>query len=126
MQDAIGKPGRKHPADLCTLHFAFCTEHFDLYPEVHTMTVRILSAALVCFVIGARGSAQDSLPKAVIDGTGPGWKELSEKDFVNVNGDKDTWTWKEGLAHCTGQPVGVIRSQKQYKNFELVVQWQHL
>ena len=28
--------------------------------------------------------------------------------------------------HCTGKPVGVIRSKKPYTNFELVVQWQHL
>ncbi|MCH8045696.1 MAG: hypothetical protein IID44_18450, partial [Planctomycetes bacterium] len=26
-----------------------------------------------------------ALPKAVIDGTGPGWKVLGEADFVNVN-----------------------------------------
>ncbi len=67
-----------------------------------------------------------ALPKAVIDGTGPGWRALGEADFVNVNTAKDTWTWKEGLVHCKGKPVGVIRSKKQYTNFELVAQWRHL
>jgi hypothetical protein len=90
------------------------------------MTARILSAALICLFICASGSAQESLPKATIDGTGPGWQELGEKDFVNVNGDKDTWSWKEGVIQCTGKPTGVMRTQKQYKNFELVVQWRHL
>jgi hypothetical protein len=67
------------------------------------------------------------LPKATIDGTGPGWKALGEADFVNVNCAKDTWTWKEGgLVHCTGRPVGVMRTKKQYTNFELVAQWRHL
>jgi hypothetical protein len=66
------------------------------------------------------------LPKAVVDGAGPGWKELGEADFVHVNCAPDTWTWKEGTIHCTGQPVGVVRSQKTYTNFELVVQWRHL
>ncbi len=69
---------------------------------------------------------KDVLPKATIGGTGPGWKELSEKDFVNVNCASDTWKWQAGFAHCTGQPVGVIRSAKSYKNFELVLQWRHL
>jgi hypothetical protein len=65
-------------------------------------------------------------PRAFIDGTGPGWHELAEADFVNVNCSSDTWSWKDGLVHCTGKPVGVLRSQKQYTNFELVAQWQHL
>jgi hypothetical protein len=67
-----------------------------------------------------------SLPKALIDGTGPGWRPLGEPDFVNVNCHQDTWTWKGGTAACTGQPVGVIRSWKQFTNFELVAQWRHL
>jgi hypothetical protein len=66
------------------------------------------------------------LPKAFIDGTGPGWKELGQDDFVHVNCDPDTWSWKDGVTYCTGQPVGVIRSQKVYTNFELVVQWRHM
>lgn len=69
---------------------------------------------------------EKELPKAFIDGNGPGWVELGEKDFVNVNCDPDTWTWDGGLAKCTGKPVGVIRSQKKYTNFELVAQWRHL
>ena len=90
------------------------------------MTARILSAVVVSLVLCGNGFAQDSLPKATIDGTGPGWQELGEKDLVNVNGEADTWTFQDGLIKCTGQPVGVIRTAKQYKNFELVVQWRHL
>ena len=66
------------------------------------------------------------LPKAVIDGTGLGWRSLGEADFVMVNGDPDTWTWKEGAVSCKGTPVGVTRSTKQITNFELVAQWRHL
>jgi hypothetical protein len=65
-------------------------------------------------------------PQAHIDGNGPGWQEMTEADFVGVNGNPDTWTWKDGLLHCTGDPVGVIRLKKLYTNFELVVQWRHL
>lgn len=65
-------------------------------------------------------------PRAFVDGTGPGWRALGEKDFVNVNCDPETWTWKDGAVHCTGKPVGVTRSQKPVTNFELVAQWKHL
>ncbi len=67
-----------------------------------------------------------NLPKAFVDGTGPGWKALGEEDFVTVNGNPDTWTWKDGVVHCTGTPVGVTRTQKPYTNFELVAEWRHL
>lgn len=65
-------------------------------------------------------------PKAFIDGTGLGWVALGEKDFTNVNCDAETWTWQDGFAKCTGQPVGVIRSVKTYTNLELVAEWRHL
>lgn len=94
------------------------------------MTRRLYSclAALAFSVFSLPLVADEAatLPKAFIDGIGPGWKQLGEADFVNVNGEKETWTWKDGVAHCTGQPVGVIRTAKQYTNLELVVQWRHL
>jgi hypothetical protein len=68
----------------------------------------------------------EPVTKAFIDGAGPGWRALGEADFVNVNCDPDTWTWEDGLAKCTGRPVGVIRSKAPITNFELVVQWRHL
>ncbi|MFV0446216.1 MAG: DUF1080 domain-containing protein [Planctomycetaceae bacterium] len=67
-----------------------------------------------------------ALPKAFIDGQGEGWRALGEQDFTNVNCAEDTWSWKNGEAHCTGQPVGVIRTTKKFTNFELVAEWRHL
>ena len=69
---------------------------------------------------------QPVIAKAFVDGSGPGWRELGEADFVNVNCDSNTWSWKDGVIHCTGKPVGVTRSRKRYTNFELIVQWRHL
>lgn len=66
------------------------------------------------------------LPKAFVDGTGPDWKALGQADFANVNCDPETWTWKGGTVHCTGTPLGALRSVKPYTNFELVAQWRHL
>jgi len=81
---------------------------------------------LVWVVALALAQEPGQLPRACLDGTGPGWKELGEPDFANVNCGADTWTWKEGTLSCTGQPIGVMRTQKQYANFELVAQWRHL
>lgn len=77
--------------------------------------------------IGVSQSESPETPKAIIDGSGPGWRALGGSDFIMVNGDPDTWTWKEtGEVHCKGTPVGVTRSTKQITNFELVAQWRHL
>lgn len=65
-------------------------------------------------------------PNILIDGSGPGFRQLGDDDFVNVNCDPDTWTWKDGVAHATGQPIGVIRTKEPVKNLELVVEWRHL
>jgi hypothetical protein len=87
-----------------------------------------VAAGSVCWLLLAAGSpAADPppLPGAVINGTGPGWRALGEEDFTAVNCEPDTWSWKDGAVHCTGQPVGVIRSTKIFTNFELVAQWRH-
>src|SRR4051812_2436873 len=85
-----------------------------------------LQTLQLAFAAAAIAEESASLPKAFIDGTGLGWHKLGESDFVPVNGAKDTWSWKKGVMHCTGKPTGVMRTQKQYTNFELVAQWQHL
>jgi hypothetical protein len=88
----------------------------------------ILCFAALAALLAAPLSAQESQspPKAFLDGTGPGWADLTLDDFVMVNGDEGTWTWKENVIHCTGQPVGVTRSKEQVTNFEMVAQWRHL
>ena len=89
----------------------------------------IFIRSLLALTLGLVGSGllrAADLSKAFIDGTGPGWQTLTEADFVHVNCDPDTWSWKDGVTHCTGSPVGVIRSQQTYTNFEMVAQWRHL
>ncbi len=90
----------------------------------HTAAVVGCFAALLARAPAAEDPAD--LPRAFIDGLGPGWHSLGASDFVNVNCDPQTWTWTDGAVHCTGRPVGVTRSQKMLSNFELVVEWRHL
>ena len=71
--------------------------------------------------------AQEIPPKvAMIKGEGKGWVELGEKDFQTVNGDSDTWVWKEGVCYCKGTPVGVTKSTRTFTNFEMVATWRHM
>ena len=90
-----------------------------------TMTAGRLVLAGLCLaglvtvsVQGAPGQTVALTNKAFIDGTGPGWRTLGEIDFAGVNGNADTWTWKDRVLVSTGIPIGVLRTQK-FKNVEI-------
>src|SRR5262245_38142131 len=92
-------------------------------PPFRMLVIFCLTLILVSVAVSADQPAGP--PKAFIDGTGPGWQPLGAEDFVNVNCDKDTWTWQDGKVHCTGKPIGVCLTKKPYTNFELVALWRH-
>jgi hypothetical protein len=46
--------------------------------------------------------------------------------WKNVNTDPDTWHVEKDLLICTGKPIGVMRSEKQYENFILHIEWMHM
>ena len=85
----------------------------------------IVAALLLVFPVAALAD-EPALPKAFVDGTGLGWQELTLDNFETVNGDADTWTQKDGVIHCKGQPVGVTKLKKPIRNLELVAEWRHL
>jgi hypothetical protein len=64
--------------------------------------------------------------RAAIDDEAPGWVALGPADFAPVNSAEDTWSWEKNVLHCSGKPVSVLRTAKEYKNFEMVVEWSHL
>lgn len=51
-------------------------------------------------------------------------KDLS--GFVDVNTSGDTWWVEDGILKCTGEPIGVMRTEKQYENFILDIEWRHI
>jgi hypothetical protein len=63
---------------------------------------------------------------ARIDGVSPDWKTLTADDFEQANCDPETFTWEGSTVKCAGQPVGVLRSKKEYRNLEWVAWWRHL
>ena len=58
------------------------------------------------------------------------FSELKEKDksllWVNVNTEPETWTLQKDILVCSGHPIGVMRSEKQYENFILHIEWKHM
>lgn len=87
------------------------------------MRMLSLLATLIC--LGAATHAGEPT-RAVIDDTQPGWRALAEEDFTRVNSAEDTWKWRaDGLLVCSGKPISVMRTRKEFKNFELVVEWSH-
>ncbi len=63
--------------------------------------------------------AQELAFKALFNG-----KDLS--GWVDVNTSDKTWSVKDGLLVCTGKPIGVMRSERQYENFILQIEWRHM
>ena len=72
----------------------------------------------------APAAAQDSPEKPLQ------WRDLFNgknlTGWVNVNTDPDTWSVKDGLIVCTGHPIGVMRTDRQYENFILHIEWRHM
>ncbi|HWQ91021.1 MAG TPA: DUF1080 domain-containing protein [Clostridia bacterium] len=82
-------------------------------------------ALLILCPLKGHSQEQPAVARACIDGTGPGWRTLDLSDFTNVNCYSNTWSWTNGMIHCSGQPIGVMRTVKVYTNFEAVLHWRH-
>jgi hypothetical protein len=60
----------------------------------------------------------------------PQWQDMfNGKDltgWVNINTAEDTWKYRDGMLICSGRPIGVMCSEKQYENFVLHIEWMHM
>src|SRR5215470_1672242 len=80
-----------------------------------------IAAVLFSAAIFLGGSASQTVPqfRDLFNG-----KDLT--GWVNVNTDPDTWHVKDGMIICSGHPNGVMRTEKEYENFILHVEWMHM
>ena len=46
--------------------------------------------------------------------------------WVNVNTAPETWSVRDRMIVCTGLPIGVMRTDRQYENFVLEIEWRHM
>ena len=94
--------------------------------------------AVFCLMLVAYGQQekQTELPDVAPKGKNlailpePKFRDLfNGKDltgWVNVNTNEDTWTVRDGMIVCTGKPIGVMRTDRQYENFVLEIEWRHM
>ncbi|MGN6137072.1 MAG: 3-keto-disaccharide hydrolase [Aureliella sp.] len=64
-----------------------------------------------------RSHAQEAVP--LFNG-----RDLSGWVFVNTT--PRTWQVEDGILKCTGKPIGEIRTEQMYQNFELELEWRHM
>ena len=76
------------------------------------------SALTLLLTLGSLHAAEDGF-RPLFNG-----KDLT--GWVDVNTSKDTWSVRDGLLVCSGLPIGVMRSEKQYENFLLHIEWRHM
>lgn len=88
-----------------------------------SVTLRLLAAVFISILIPGIAAAEPDVPNLEFVDLFNG-KNLD--GWVDVNTSPETWSVKDGLIVCTGHPIGVMRSEKQYENFILVIEWRHM
>lgn len=93
---------------------------------IQRIVIALMFAVLVSqHAIHSCAQETSSSTRAMIDDSLPGWESLTADDFADVNSDEDTWSWKDGVLHCTGQPVSVLATKESFQNVEIVIEWMH-
>jgi hypothetical protein len=85
--------------------------------------MRTSVAALILAVVVAAASLNGQLPSLQPVDL---FNRHNLEGWVNVNTADDTWTMRDGVLICSGRPIGVMRSARQYENFLLHIEWMHM
>ncbi len=80
--------------------------------------MKILSVLLLGILAHANAAAPEKFRPLFNGKNLDGWH--------NVNCGPKTWTVKEGMIHCTGKPIGELRTTRMFENFILELEWRHL
>lgn len=59
------------------------------------------------------------------DGFQPLFNGQNLNGWTRVNTAPETWTVQNGMIICSGFPTGELRTEKQYQNFVLELEWRH-
>ena len=96
----------------------------------YLLTLIIGFVALCCLVTGQDKKGEADKQNKIKTASESAWVSLfNGKDltgWVDVNTSETTWKAVNGELHCTGLPIGVMRSEKMYENFILEIEWKHM
>jgi hypothetical protein len=65
-------------------------------------------------------------PKPDEEGFVPLFNGENLDGWVPINVKPETFSVKDGVIYCTGQPIGIMRTDRMYENFILELEWRHL
>jgi len=93
------------------------------------MKIAFVQAALLCFTLASVNPVSAQGTQAAI--TPVNHIELfNSRDFTGwtfcMKGNADpmrTWSVTNGVIHCTGKPIGYLRTARAYSNFVVTVEW---
>ena len=74
---------------------------------------------LVCIVAPLRAAGADPEFKPLFNG-----KDLS--GWVPMNVAPSTFTVRDGIIVSTGKPTGIMRTERQYENYIIELEWTHV
>ncbi len=86
-------------------------------------TARFLSAAALLLAMALTASAEQKFGDEVQLFNGKnldGWGYFLVEPDVKM---KDVWSVEDGVLVCKGEPMGYLSTEKQYKDFKLVIDW---
>jgi Domain of Unknown Function (DUF1080) len=86
---------------------------------------KFTAAILICFAFAKIVSAQITPTNHIelFNGTNfDGWKFCMKNDADPMQ----TWSVTNGLIHCTGTPIGYLRTKQSYSNYIVTVEWRFI
>jgi len=82
--------------------------------------VVLLVMPVICAALAAGGCAGQTRTALWNGRDFAGWKLFIPDEKVNVN---DVWSVKDGVIRCTGKPNGYMRTEKDYHDYKLHLEW---
>lgn len=97
---------------------------------IHKVALLALCSALLSGIANKSYSQDKSIKFGRAVSSGRIFLETKEKTkpllWIDVNTSPETWRLQKNILICSGHPIGVMRSEKQYENFVLHIEWKHI
>lgn len=85
------------------------------------MMRRALAVAAMVAVMGSCALAQEGPSVSLFNGKDlTGWTPVLDKEGADP---AETWSVEDGILKCTGKPAGYIKTDKEYSDYILTVDW---